>query len=208
MDIKIHTNFSIPWQVEYSKAFFAGVPGSEITNDPHAIADIHIVLGPHFSPWRTDNTILVDRCYYKGDPEHVSISWLKDGHKVFYKGKGRTPPKIKEKKISTNKTIFLADYQGKIEAADTIRYHPSERKSKLNLKEDLLLHDIAVGYETSALVEAALLGLKVISKYSYHILNAQNWVELLPYADWSIHEIYSGEAWQHLIRSQHPLQNL
>lgn len=207
MDIAIHANLSIPWQLRYSDAFIKGVPGSRITTSPNESADIHICLGPHFSKWRTDNTILVDRCFWRGDPQHVSIAWIKNGERVFTEGKGKKPPRLKPGKTG-NKTIFLADYNGQIEQADTVRLHPAQEPQKDDLITALSKHDIAIGYETSALVTAALEGLKVICKSPHHIMNQPNWLELLAYSDWSINEIYSGEAWQHLKRSRGQLKSL
>jgi len=48
---------------------------------------------------------------------------------------------------------------------------------------------IAIGYQTSALVTAGLEGLKVICKDKRNIMYNQNWLELLPYADWHYSEM-------------------
>lgn len=203
VDIAIHANLSVEWQVRYAEVFKNGVPGSRITVDPRERADVHIVLGPHFSNWRTNDTILVDRCFYRGDPDHVSVGWIKDGHRVFHLGVGRKPPKRKPLK-SGHRSIFLADYKGKIGKADKIRYHPAEAPGK-PLLDELKDYDIAYGYRTTALVTAALEGLKTTSFYDQHILNQTNWLELLPYADWSFEEIFRGELWRHLESSRPPL---
>lgn len=187
----------------YAEAWARGLnrcgESAVITGDPKALADYHIVIGPWFALpfWQTHpRTIWVDRAFYKSDPEHVSIGWAtKTGGRKFIFGEGRTPPKRAEKK-SGDRTIFLADYNGPIEPAHTIRLHPAQEPAKESLKEALAKHDIAIGYKTTALVAAYLSGLEVIAKDPEHILNQG--AELLPYADWGITEIESGEAWQHL----------
>ena len=174
-----------------------------ITGDPYASADIHVVLGPHYAKrqWLGAPCILLDRCYYRGDPEHVSIGWMTEtGGRVFEVGEGREPPTPKPLKTGS-RSIFLADYQGEIEPADTIRKHPADQEPTCSLVEALQAHDIAIGYKTTALVTAALEGLQVVCRSPDNIMSEPNWLDLLPYADWSYDEIYSGEAWQHLKRS-------
>jgi hypothetical protein len=90
---------------------------------------------------------------------------------------------------------------GEIEKADTVRYHPDQRRPTETLEQALARHDIAIGYSSTALVTAALEGLQIICKDKRHILNMDNWKELLPYADWYYARIESGEAWEHLCQS-------
>jgi len=65
------------------------------------------------------------------------------------------------------------------------------------LAEDLRTHDIAIGYTTTALVQAALEGLQVVCKSPLNIMSELNWLELLPYADWGLYEF--DDAIEHLL---------
>jgi hypothetical protein len=201
----IHAN-RLPNQTHWARglkaAFILNGYQCEVTDDPVKESDIHVVLGPHFAKRYHLNhrTILLDRCYYRGDPEHVSLGWLNpDGGRTFHKGEGRTPPKQKPIKTG-DKTLFLADWRGPVEAADTVRYHPAQHKATETLQDAISRHDIAIGYGTTALVEAALEGLQIVCKDPRHILNQPDWLELLPYADWGYDEL--PEAVQFLMETQ------
>jgi len=113
-------------------------------------------------------------------------------------GLGSGRKKIILKETTGTKSLFLADYNGIIEQADIIRLHPANQKSKNTLIEDLKLCGSATGYNSTALVKAALNGLKITCKGDTNILNQKNWIELLPYANWNYKEIESGELWEHL----------
>jgi hypothetical protein len=134
------------------------------------------------------------------DP-YVSLGWLtEDGGRDFVPGTDHAS--VKPKPLKTGyRSIFLADYMGEIEKADTVRYHPDQRRPTETLEQALARHDIAIGYSSTALVTAALEGLQIICKDKRHILNMDNWKELLPYADWYYARIESGEAWEHLCQS-------
>jgi len=178
---------------------------AQITHDPSAQADLHVISGPYFakSHWvGNPNTILLDRCYYRGNPEFVSLGWMNgQGGRDFFAGEGRGPPEIKNNATGT-KLIFLADYDGPLEDADTVRFHPAQAAHPKTLLESLREHRKAIGYGTTALVTAALEGLEVTCRSEQNIMSQPNWRELLPYADWGLTEIESGEAWAHLKLSQ------
>ncbi len=128
----------------------------------------------------------------------VSLGWMReDGGRRFKAGSGHSSP-TRAPARNTGGSIFLADYDGPIESADTIRLHPAKQAPAETLEEALGRHSIAIGYQTTALVTAALMGLKVYCKDKRNIMSEPNWLELLPYADWSYKEIESGEAWEHL----------
>lgn len=120
-----------------------------------------------------------------------------DGGRDFRIGNGRKPPEPKARR-SGSRTLFLADYDGPIEQADTVRLHPARDNNQRPLLDDLHRHDIAIGYRTTALVTAGLEGLQVICKDPQNIMYHDNWLDILPYADWHYSEIQSGEAWAHL----------
>ncbi len=182
-----------------------------ITQDIQHPADIHIVSGPHYckKQWQGHpRVILLDRAYYRDGPKpdgmvsmpYVSLGWMnEDSNRNFDIGCGRESPTIKDRPDKGG-TIFLADFGGPIERADTVRRHPAEERYTEDLISVLRRHRLAIGYKTTALVTAALEGLEVIAKDPGHILNRSNWREQLAYADWHYTEIKSGEAWQHLIR--------
>lgn len=174
---------------------------SLVTADIGQEADIHVISGPHYAKDRWLNhsrVILLDRCYYRGDPEHVSLGWMRaDGGRYFDAGSGRKSPPVKDKSDRAG-TIFLADYIGPLEQADTVRLHPARERPADGLLEALRGHGVAIGYKTTALVTAALEGLEVVCKDNANIMYEDNWLELLPYADWHHSEISNGEAWEHL----------
>lgn len=205
MDIAIHTNLALSHQREHAEWFREGFKRHGIkalvTANINQEADIHIVSGPHYAKARWidhPRVILLDRCYYKGDPEHVSLGWMrKDGGRTFTVGSGHAACQRKGAP-DNERSIFLADYGGPLEQADTIRLHPASGAKQSPLLEVLRLHGVAIGYKTSALVTAGLEGLKVICKDNTNIMAEHNWLELLPYADWHHSEIASGEAIEHL----------
>lgn len=118
------------------------------------------------------------------------------GGRNFFVGTGRKPPEI----IPSygKQSVFLADYNGVVEKADIVRLHPSNKRYSETLDKTLARCDRATGYNTTALVHAALRGLTITCKGKNSILKNENWYQLLPYANWSYTEIQNGELWQHL----------
>jgi hypothetical protein len=180
----------------------------EVTAGVLAQADIHIVSGPHYAKdmwlWHP-RTVLLDRAYYHEgrsgrwhSMDWVSLGWMRaDGGRRFKVGSGREAPVIEERPAHGG-TIFLADYGGPIEKEDTVRRHPAEETPTESLRDALCRHRRAIGYMSTALVQAALAGLEIVCRDARSILVEENWRELLPYADWHAGEIESGEAWEHL----------
>jgi hypothetical protein len=149
--------------------------------------------------------LLLDRAYYHEEKtgrwksmDWVSIGWQRsDGGRTFRVGSGRCVPVI-EGRPATGGTIFLADYGGTAEAADTVRRHPNDEAPQEPLRAALRRHRTAIGYGTTALVSAALAGLEIICKDERNIMRQPNWLQLLPYADWHWSEIENGDALEHL----------
>jgi hypothetical protein len=179
-----------------------------VTDDRHLTADVHIVSGPHYakSEWLHHPRVLfLDRAYYHEEKsgrwksmDWVSLGWLRpDGGRRFRAGSGRPLPVV-ESRPETGGTIFLADYGGQIEPADTVRRHPEDEAPRESLRSALRRHRTAIGYGTTALVSAALAGLEIVCKDARNIMSEQNWLGLLPYADWHWTEIENGEALEHL----------
>jgi hypothetical protein len=211
VDIAIHVN-SLPHQQEHGQWLQRGFKrhglNAVVTKDKFLIADVHVISGPHFAKdvWKNHPRVLwLDRAYYHqvksgkwASEDWVSLGWMRsDGGRTFKSGGKRQPPPIKAGRTG-NRSIFLADYSGRIDKADTIRLHPARKANQEPLLDALHRHDIAIGYKTSALVTAALEGLRVICKDPRNIMWESNWHELLPYADWNYEEIQSGEAIEHL----------
>ena len=212
MDIAVHINPSRPHQVEHGQWLKRGIERHglkvEVTAGVLVDADIHIVSGPNYAKrmWLGHpRTVLLDRAYYHEEKsgrwhsmDWVSLGWMReDGGRRFRAGSGRMPPAVEERPAAGG-TIFLADYGGHVESADTVRRHPCEEQTKESLRDALRKHRTAIGYQTTALVAAALAGLEIVCKDARNILWERNWLELLPYADWHWSEIESGEAWEFL----------
>lgn len=175
-----------------------------VTADRAAGGDVHVVLGPHYArDWwigQHPNVLYLDRCYYRGDPAHVSLGWLRpDGGREWQVGTGREPPPVPPPPPGRGR-VFLADFAGpqQIVDADYCRTHPARQAPAQPLEAVLARYHTAIGYRTSALVTAALAGLVVECRWPPHLVNRPDWREVLPYADWSREEIARGEAWEHL----------
>lgn len=217
MHIAFHANPAQPHQIEHSQWFSRGLAqhglGLTITSDPCAEADIHIISGPHYAYNQLigkKNVLMIDRAYWHDEMsgnwksmDYISLGWLKpDGGRIFCLGDGRPSPTIRE--CHGKGSIFLADYDGPIKPADTVRLHPATSPNQEPLISVLRRHRMAIGYRTSALVTAGLEGLEVICKDKRNIMSEPNWVELLAYTDWRWSEIWDGTAWGTLCsRLQH-----
>lgn len=211
MHIVFHCNTSQPHQVEHGqwlkKGFECHNLSLDITADITKKADIHIVSGPHYALnyWKDHpKVILLDRAlWHQEKPEKwhsmdwVSAGWVKNGKRIFKSGCGRKSPKQKTGNNGTG-SIFLADYYGPVEQADTIRLHPLRERNKEPLLDCLHRHARAVGYNTTALITAGLEGLEIDCKSQDSIMYQSNWLESLAYTDWRYDEIESGELCTHL----------
>ncbi len=127
----------------------------------------------------------------------LSAGWIKNGVKEFRVGNGRKAPEPKTGNTG-KESVFLADYSGTIEQADTIRLHPERESNSEQLLDCLRRHVRAIGYNTTALITAGLEGLDIECREQNNIMSQSNWLELLAYADWHYSEIQSGELWDHL----------
>jgi len=206
----IHCNRSLSHQVELAECLHEGM-GGEISYSPFTQADLHIVLGPWFAlqQWRTGNTLYIDRAYW-GDPDCVSIHWLKNGEKVRTTDNPyRLHPAVKPWKRG-GKAIVLGDYGADSRAiaqqygAD-IRMHPAQGE-KRPLCDVLGHYQIAIGSRTTALVDAAIAGLKVITNdihspvwpISGQRCDREQWLNDLAWHNWSKNEIRRGSMWDHI----------
>lgn len=203
--VAIHVCKRIDWQVRYAARFAAGLRRHNfkvnVTSERATQGDIHILLGPWFaySRWKHGRSILVDRAYW-GDPDCVSIHWLKDGEKHFtWKKDPRPIPELQPWREET-KSIYLCDYRTLPDVkTDSVRLHPSDG-GKGMLAQALDGHGIAYGRRTTALVDASVMGLEVRTndKHSpaYPISNKREgrdvWLRGLAWHNWSIEEIERG----------------
>lgn len=211
LEIVYHCNPQQPHQVEHGQWFAAGFKrhGIDLTITPnaHHLADVHIVSGPHYARrlWQGHpRVILLDRAYYHEGKtgrwhsmDWVSLGWMNSmGIQVHRAGTGRAPPERQPIKTEGG-TIFFADYCGPVEEADTVRLHPANETPTETLEEAISRHRHAIGYTSTALVQAALAGLTFECRVPDYIMSRPDWLEVLPYADWRWDEIASGEAWEH-----------
>ena len=211
MDIAFHCNFTLSHQIEHGQWLKKGFEqhGIRLNVTPCITkeADVHIVSGPHyaFDYWKDHpKVILLDRAlWHQEKPEKwhsmdwLSVNWVKNGKKLFRSGSGRKSPEPKTGNTGSG-CVFLADYNGSMEQADTIRLHPERETNQEPLLDCLHRHARAIGYNTTALITAALEGLETECLDPDNIMSQPNWLELLAYSDWHYSEIESGELWDHL----------
>jgi len=171
-------------------------------------ADIHVCLGPWYALRQNigKRVLYLDRAFW-GDPDCWSCTWLdKAGRKQFEWLD--EPPKRQHPDLgparSGDRSIYLCDYQCGPPAdwAGSVRRHPAEAKSAEPLKSVLDRHDIAVGRHTTALVDAAIMGLGVTCEVqdgpcSGLYLGREAWIGSLAWHNWNHDEMSSGDMWEH-----------
>lgn len=204
----IHCNPTLGHQVKIAEALRSGFLrhgiNAHISNRAETKADCHVLMGPWFAfrQWQHhQNTLYIDRAYW-GDPQSVSVHWLKGGEKVFtHNHNARAHPNPQPYKRG-DRILVLCDYKHIPNAIGTIRLHPAEHKQTRSLKQDLDAHEIAIGRRTTALVDAAIHGLMVkttdphspvrpISGCRSYVRRAE-WLTNLAWHNWSLVEISTG----------------
>ena len=207
--VNIHINPVSSCQTMAAKAFLAGLERhnvkGNITENRYARADVHVIVGPNYAEFywnKHPNTIKLDRAYYLCPSTAVSCGWLRpDGSRDFYR---EQPNSINFRESKTgSKTIFLAEYRQDIREADlvgvdTIRRHPLDTIYPLTLEQSLEQHQKAIGYNTSALVTAGILGLGIICKSKSSIMSRPDWKQQILLTDWCMSELESGACWSNL----------
>lgn len=229
----IHYNDRLAHQVDHATAFLAGFARhgirAQATCDIYAEADIHVVSGVHYALpyWQVRHdarVVLLDRAYW-GDPECVSLGWLlPDGGRHYAAGmpsdrwldSGQTLAPLRP---ATGRRIFLADYGAERhhhpalmdrEQITCFRAHPSTERAARDLAAVLADYDVAYGFKTSALVTAGLHGLNIVAldpraiAARWCVSHRERWCYDLAYANWSLAEIASGAAWEHLEHAASP----
>jgi len=223
--VVIHAS-ALAHQVRWANALQAGLAAhgiaAQISHSPDTEADMHIVQGPWFAlnRWRHHpRTLYLDRAHW-GDPDCVSLHWLRDGEKRRTEGNPyRTHPVPRPWK-SGRRLLVLCDYghDGTQELHRcrplfdeiTVRRHPAEGGGG-ELAENLAAHDIAIGRRSTALIDAALAGLPVISCDPHSPVapiagrvqdirtpDREPWLRDLAWHNWHIDEVTRGDAWQFL----------
>jgi hypothetical protein len=96
-----------------------------------------------------------------------------------------------------NRRVYLCDYKATPEGqSDAVRYHPADRPATQSLQEILNTHDIAIGKRTTALVDAAIAGLRVETSDPhspvYGLVDRGQWIMDLAWHNWSLDEIARG----------------
>lgn len=210
----IHCNRSLKHQVQLAHCLQSGM-GGEISYCADTPADLHVVMGPWFAfkQWRHANTLYIDRAYW-GDPDCVSIHWLKDGEKVRSTGNGyRSQPELQPLKKG-DRSIVLCDYGmnggelARLYGAE-IRNHPAEGAG-CALERALSCYDVAIGRRTTALVTAAIAGLSVYTDDEHSPVwpisgaagDRAQWLNDLAWHNWSQDEIQRGIAWEILLKQR------
>lgn len=215
MHAVIHTNPSIHWQVKYSKALISGLESQGITarisHKQTDKADLTIVLGPHWCAEHHSDCLYLDRAFW-GDPEAVSIHWVVNHQKVYdwTPREGRTYPEPKPMK-SGDRTLVLCDYRKDYQVNGTKRKHPTESRSNEPLNVALSAHDQAYGGRSTALVDAAINGLKVTTLEKNTPVDPisgqdnpdrERWLKALSWHNWTFEEIKKGDLWPHFLKSK------
>lgn len=193
-------------------------------------ADIHICIGPHYALKEClgKKTIYIDRCLWGDDFDYVTIGWLSPNGGMLYPGwapDDRPKPELKSWiETESKKVTYLFDYglypeeykrAAKHYKNIQIRFHPVWQKDQPPLMEHLGDSHLVIGHRTSALATAVIAGYPVVCLDSrcsvypvagHDILDIRRpdrraWLNNMSYAQWSRHEIESGEAIKYVIDS-------
>jgi len=221
----IHFNPSLQHQRDHAEAFRAC--GFGVTSSPHDAADIHVISGPWYAyqQWRNHPRVLmIDRAWW-GDPEYVSLGWLQtDGTRKFASGdKPRAKPVYEPWKTRDYSCLILADYGQDVSdlyyAASQrfgcvrVRKHPADETQPVPpLSSAIRLHDAVICGSGTAGFEAIMQGVPTVCLSKNELapvcsasINADlykgdrdEWLHGMSYKQWSLAEIASGEAWEHL----------
>lgn len=211
----VHVNPSLDWQHKYGAAISDSLNNvgyeSRVSHNPQDSEHLTVLLGPHWarSHHGHHRCLYIDRAYW-GDPDAVAVHWMVGGEKVFdWSGRnGRSAPTLKPLKTG-DATVVLCDYNKLFHLPGaTIRHHPGNHKLSETLSDCLARHHIAVGGRSTAMVDAAIQGLRVITNdhnSPVHPLSFQvnpdreHWIKSLSWHNWTFEEIKSGELWKHFL---------
>lgn len=225
--VVIHQNPNLDHQRKWAQAFKQAIPGAYVTSQPTLTTldpDIHIINGPNYcyKYWLgKPNVLMIDRAYW-GDPDHVSIGWLKaDGTRIFASGRPERPrPAIKPWKEYRGSACVFAGYREEISDLVKLarkhfervycRHHPADKQHSglMELGGELstifALCDVAVGTKSTVLYDAVFNGLPTIGEVgsvrSYwgdlRRPDRSEWLHELSYRQFHIDEVRNGLAWE------------
>lgn len=222
-----HYNPGLKHQRQHAAAWDAA--GFKTTTDPAAPADVHVISGPHYAKAALEGhprVLMIDRAWW-GDPGCVSLGWLnEDGTRRFAEpdpDRPRPHPTPRPWKTREQSALILADYgqepKKAISAArrrfhmTRIRRHPAQEKTTVSLESSLALVDVVIGYKTTALFDAVIMGIPAICLDPTNPVapvcsgglweplerpDRSDWLKRLAYCQFSLNEIANGTAWEHL----------
>jgi hypothetical protein len=196
---------------------------AEITADKHRAGGIHVVQGPHyaFAEWLgKENVIWLDRCLYGDSRFDLSIGWLQPDGSRWFKNEGKTEangtlPELKPLKTDQKGAVIFADYGKMVQAKHWtvdaredhfpvyMRPHPAEMQSFYSLDDMWERCGVAIGGQSTVLVQAAINGLHVVSHDPLHVCqdigaDREAWLTRLSWCQWHYTEIQNGAFWEHL----------
>jgi hypothetical protein len=214
-------------QVDHARAFEScGFKASIGLIKPEP--EVCVISGPYYmydAMKHHPRTLMIDRAWW-GDPEYISIGWLQeDGSRTFATGEAPRPkPEYEAWKTREVSCIILADYRQDISEIATqassrfasvqIRRHPAEGVAHQGKLTDWLrLRDVCICTSGTAGFEAIRLGVPTIcldpdnpiAPVCSNSIDAElyrgdrsDWLHQMSYKQWSLAEIASGQAWEHL----------
>lgn len=195
----------MPHQQRFGRAAVSGLTrrgySAFLTSNKLADADIHVCIGPWFAleHWRNARTLYFDRAYW-GDPDCVSVHWLRNGEKHFTRNDEKRLTPVLSPMRGSERSIYLCDYRQKPDRdTDAVRRHPSDGETG-SLVAALDGYGVAVGRRTTALVDAAILGLRIETSDPHSPVwpltrgvDRGTWINRLAWHNWSAREIETGE---------------
>ena len=147
--------------------------------------------------------------------DHLIQPWQdnKDGYVLII---GQTPgdASLNSKALPKVKIdIWISEQKEKYEAMGhraKVRNHPNVCPPTRSLQEDFAGAKLVVTCSSNTGVESVMAGIPTVADYPCSMVyklcrdtatpNREQWLQDLAYCQWDIHEIRSGEAWEHLRR--------
>lgn len=230
VSVVIHSNPHLPNQIESAGWLKQGFDrhglDCEITADKHAPGDIHVIQGPWYAyqEWisKPDNVLWLNRCFFGSGRFDLSIGWLRpDGTRDFRHTDKSEPngvlPELRPLKPQQQSAVVFGDYGREVQARHWLvdaretyapvymKYHPASSETynfTLKLEEAWQRCDVAIGGQSTVLVEAAIQGLHVFSHDPDHVVQGmtdrQDWLTKLSWCQWSSEQLINGDFWDHL----------
>jgi hypothetical protein len=220
--VVIHANPRLQHQQDFALALAQGFKrnglSSRITANKHLPGDLHVVIGPWYALEENKHhrILYADRCFYGDSRWTISLGWLENGQRDFMNlgmaaSKGSLPL-MRPRKDGRRRAVVLGDYgcdmqhevlKARVDYDEVMfRPHPAERPSEWTLERTLEWADVAIGYGSTALVDALLWGLEVKTLDTNHVCHGvtdrTSWLTDLSWAQWTHSECASGEFWRHL----------